>query len=163
MTAATMVIAASALLACALVAGVFFAFSSFIMQALARIPASHGIGAMQAINVVVINRWFLGLFFGGALLSLLAAGLAVSQWGSAAAICTVAGAALYLVGTFLVTVLGNVPLNDRLAAVTATDPRAAAVWAHYLRRWTIWNHVRTLGALAAAAAYLAGLLLSGAG
>ncbi len=158
-----MFIAASALLACALVAGVFFAFSSFVMRALARIPASHGIGAMQSINVVVINRGFLGVFFGGALLSLLAAGLAVPQWGSAAATCTLAGAALYLVGTFLVTVLGNVPLNDQLAAVPATDTRAAAVWARYLRRWTMWNHVRTVCALAAAAAYLAGLLLAGAG
>ncbi|MCZ4315838.1 DUF1772 domain-containing protein [Comamonadaceae bacterium G21597-S1] len=163
MTAAAMVIAASACLACARVAGEFFAFSRFVMQALARIPASHGIGAMQAISVVVINRSFRGLFFGGAPLSLLAAGLAVSQWGSAAAICTVAGADLYLVGTSLVMAFGNIPLNDRLAGVTATDPRAAAVWARDLRRWTRWNHVRTLCALAAAAAYLAGLLPSGAG
>ncbi len=59
-----------ALLGSALVGGVFFAFSSFVMKALARVPSSEGIGAMQSINVDVINPSFLGAFMGTALLSL---------------------------------------------------------------------------------------------
>ena len=43
------------------VGGVFFAFSSFVMAALARRPAHEGIAAMQSINVVVLNRSFLGV------------------------------------------------------------------------------------------------------
>jgi uncharacterized membrane protein len=39
-----------AALGCGLVAGVFFAFSTFVMKALARLPAEQGIAAMQAIN-----------------------------------------------------------------------------------------------------------------
>ena len=35
----------------ALVAGVFFAFSSFVMKVLARVPSAEGIAAMQSINV----------------------------------------------------------------------------------------------------------------
>ena len=58
-----------ALLGSALVGGVFFAFSSFVMKALARVPSSQGIAAMQSINVVVINPSFLGAFLGTALLS----------------------------------------------------------------------------------------------
>ena len=58
-----------ALLGSALVGGVFFAFSSFVMKALARMPSSEGIAAMQSINVVVINPAFLGAFIGTALLS----------------------------------------------------------------------------------------------
>ena len=69
MTMLTAFITPLALLACAVVAGVFFTFSSFVMKALAQLPASHGIGAMQSINVVVINRGFLGVFLGGAVLS----------------------------------------------------------------------------------------------
>jgi len=38
-----------------LIAGAFFAFSTFVMGALGRLPAAHGIAAMQSINVVVIN------------------------------------------------------------------------------------------------------------
>ncbi|TBR24737.1 MAG: hypothetical protein EPO10_25145, partial [Reyranella sp.] len=51
-----------------LVAGIFYAFSSFVMGALGRLPPGHGIEAMQAINVVVINRSFMLAFFGTALL-----------------------------------------------------------------------------------------------
>ena len=47
-----------------LVGGVFFAFSAFVMKALAELPAAQGIQAMQRINVVVLNPLFLGVFVG---------------------------------------------------------------------------------------------------
>ncbi len=46
------------------IGGVFFAFSNFVMPALARIAPAEGIHAMQAINVTVLNRLFLGTFMG---------------------------------------------------------------------------------------------------
>jgi uncharacterized membrane protein len=51
----------------ALIAGTFFAFSTFVMRALAKLPAREGIGAMQSINLVVINPLFLGAFIGTAI------------------------------------------------------------------------------------------------
>ena len=60
-----------------------------------------------------------------------------------------------------VTALGNVPLNDQLAAVSATDPGALDVWERYLGRWTMWNHVRTAAAMAAALLYSLGLMQNG--
>jgi len=68
------------------------------------------------------------------------------------------GAISYFVGTFLITMFGNVPLNDRLAAVSATDPGAARFWIHYLKRWTTWNHIRTVAAMVAARLYTLGLM-----
>lgn len=55
-------------LGCGLMAGVFFAFSTFVMKALGALPPAQGIAAMQSINVAVINRWFMAAFFGTALL-----------------------------------------------------------------------------------------------
>ena len=147
-----------ALLGSALVAGVFFAFSSFIMKALARVPSNEGIAAMQSINVVVINRSFLGAFMGTAAISLGIAVAAVVGWGTEAAPWFLAGGVLYVVGTFLVTIAGNVPLNDRLAAVDAADPEAVPVWEHYLDRWTFLNSVRTAAALAAVLMFTIGLM-----
>jgi uncharacterized membrane protein len=147
-----------ALLGCGLVGGIFFAFSSFVMKALARLPFAEGIGAMQSINVVVLNPSFLGAFFGTALLSLGAAGLALSAWGLSYAPFFLGGALLYLAGTFLVTAFGNVPLNNELAAISATDPKAHQVWERYVTRWTILNHVRTIAAMVAALLYCLGLL-----
>jgi uncharacterized membrane protein len=63
-----------------------------------------------------------------------------------------------LVGTILVTMLGNVPLNDQLAALAGTDPGAREVWEHYLDRWTMWNHVRTAAAMVAALLFTLGLM-----
>jgi uncharacterized membrane protein len=155
------IVGTMALLGSALVGGIFFAFSSFIMKALADVPAAEGIGAMQSINVVVINPSFLGAFFGTAVLSLVAGGLALAGWGRPSASFFLGGALFYLVGTILVTMFGNVPLNNQLADVTATDHGTREVWEHYLHRWTMWNHVRTAAAMIAALLYTLGLMQNG--
>ena len=106
------VVGATAMLGSALVGGIFFTFSSFVMKALARVPSAEGIGAMQSINVVVLNPSFLGLFIGTAVVSLGAGGLAFAGWGRPFAPFFLGGALFYLVGTFLVTGMGNVRARD---------------------------------------------------
>ena len=152
------VVGTMSLLGSALVGGIFFAFSSFIMKALAGVPSAAGIRAMQSINIVVINPSFLRAFFGTAVLSLVAGGLAVASWGSPTASYFLGGALFYLVGTILITMFCNVPLNDQLAAMSATDPGTREVWEHYLDRWVMWNHVRTAAAMVAALLYILGLI-----
>jgi uncharacterized membrane protein len=147
-----------AMLGSALIGGVFYAFSSFIMKALARVPTEEGIAAMQSINVVVLNKSFLGTFLGTAVISMLVAGLAIKGWGAPSSKWFLAGALLYFIGTFVLTGLGNVPLNEQLAAVTATDDDAVTVWEHYLDRWTLLNTVRTVAATAAAFSFTVGLM-----
>jgi uncharacterized membrane protein len=139
-----------AALGSALIGGVFFGFSTFIMRALARLPTAAGIAAMQQINVAVINPWFLVPFVGTAVAGAALAGWGVVVWGEGEARWRAVGGALYVVGTFLVTIRFNVPLNDALAAVAPEEERAVAVWEDYLVRWTWWNHVRTVAAIAAA-------------
>ena len=136
-----------------LIAGVFFAFSSFVMKALSRIPASEGIAAMQSINVAVLNPVFLSVFVGTAVASGIAILFSWLRWNQPDAIYLLAGGLLYLIGTFLVTMVFNVPRNDALAAVAPTAPESAKLWASYLSSWTAWNHVRTVAALAAAASF----------
>ena len=118
------VVGTTALLGSALVGGIFYSFSSFVMKALARVPPAEGIGAMQSINVVVLNLSFLGVFIGTTVVSLGTGGLALAGWDRPSAPFFLGGALFYVVGTFLVTGLKNVPLNDQLAAVSATDPAA---------------------------------------
>ena len=158
MNLVTIIAIVIALLGSALLGGIFFAFSSFVMKALARVPSAEGIAAMQSINLVVLNPSFLGAFLGTAVISLLVAVLAVKGWESPSAPWLVAGALLYLVGTFLLTGLGNVPLNNQLAAVQANDPAAIKVWEHYLDWWTLLNSVRTVAAMCAALMFTVGLI-----
>jgi uncharacterized membrane protein len=140
-----------------LVAGIFFAFSAFIMSALGRLSPAGGISAMQSINVVVLNPLFFSVFFGTAAASLALAIAALIGWSNASAPYLLAGSLLYLVGTILVTIAFNVPLNNRLASVTPGSSEGAAVWTRYLSAWTAWNHVRTAASLAAAASFIMAL------
>lgn len=140
-----------------LVAGVFYAFSTFVMKALGRLPAGQGIAAMQSINIVVINPWFMAALFGTALLCL--AVLVLSLQGEAPAGLPVAGGLLYVLGTIGVTMAFNVPRNNSLAGMNPATAEAAALWTDYLSAWTRWNHVRTLAALAASAAFTVALAL----
>lgn len=148
-------LAIGAALGSGLVAGIFFAFSTFVMRALGRLAPREGIMAMQAINVAVINPWFLGVFLGTALLCLGLGGVALAGLDRPGALPALAGAGLYLLGTILVTVLGNVPLNDALARIAPDSEEGESVWARYRVVWTRWNHLRTAAAVAATACFLA--------
>ena len=145
-------------LGCGLIAGVFFAFSSFVMPALARIAPPQGIVAMQAINVVVLNRWFLGVFLGSALGCAVLGASALLNWSEPGAGLSLAGALLYLIGTLLVTRAFNIPRNDALAAVAAESAEGLRLWLRYVPEWTFYNHVRGLAALAAAGCFILALL-----
>jgi uncharacterized membrane protein len=146
-------------LGCGLIAGFFFAFSVFVMKALASLPPAQGIAAMQSINVTVLNPWFLGAFFGTAVACILLAVTAFVTWHKPAAPYLLVGSVLYLVGTVLVTIAFNVPRNEKLAAVDPTSTGAIEIWAEYVTSWTTWNHVRTAAALAAAASLTVALCL----
>lgn len=145
-----------ATLGAGLIAGVFFAFSTFVMRALRRLPPREGIVAMQSINIAVINPLFLGVFLGTALLCIVCAMGAAMGWGAGAG-WMLAGSGLYFGGTFLVTMLFNVPLNNGLAILTPGDASAGDHWTRYVRRWTAWNHVRTVAAILATAAFVLAL------
>jgi uncharacterized membrane protein len=138
-------------LACGAVGGAFFGFSTFVMGALARLPAAQGIAAMQTINVVVLNPWFMTPFVGTAAASALLIVSALFGWGDADGTFLLLGAALYLVGTFGVTMAFNVPRNDALATVDPDSAEGATIWSRYVPSWTAWNTVRTVAALAAVA------------
>jgi uncharacterized membrane protein len=133
-----------------LVAGTFFAFSSFIMAALGHLGVKDGATAMQAINRVILSSAFLPVLFGTGLLAAALTVLALLAPNAAGRTAVLAVGLLYLLGVIAVTVVANVPMNDRLAA------DGAAFWPGYARRWTAWNHLRTAAALAATALYATG-------
>jgi uncharacterized membrane protein len=141
------------------IGGVFFAFSNFVMPALARIAPAEGIRAMQAINVTVLNRLFLGTFMGTGLLSIAAIVVALLRWDGLGSLCAVLGGVTYVLGSILVTMRGNVPLNNALMRVTQADVLGEATWRGYVRDWARWNHVRTIACFIAMALFMLALIL----
>ena len=136
---------------CGLVGGVFFAFSTFVMPALARLPAPAGIAAMQSIDVTAVRPPLMLALFGTAAVCVILAIVAVSGGPRPAALEVVSACLLYVVGNVVVTMVCNVPLNDALARTDPASLDGARLWAAYLETWTAWNHVRTVTALVAAA------------
>lgn len=130
--------------------GMLFVFSNAVMGALGRLPAAAAIRTMQAINELVINPLFLTALFAPALL-----GLGVGLGGGHPA--TLIGGALYAVGVVGVTMLGNVPLNNRLARHDPDAPDAAALWQAYARPWLRFNHLRSAVAVLASAVLMIGV------
>jgi len=134
---------------CGLVSGIMLAFSLSVMRALRRLPPNQGIAAMQAMNKAILNPVFSLVFVGTLASCVVLAGTALFSDVSGAG-WRFAGALMYIAGAFLVTVIVNVPMNNRLAAVDASSPEGAVVWQRYLARWTAWNHLRAVAAALAA-------------
>ncbi|MGB0055308.1 MAG: anthrone oxygenase family protein [Methyloceanibacter sp.] len=128
------------------IGGLFFAFSAFVMTALGRLPPAGGISAMQSINVAVLNPLFPGTFFGTAILCVaLAIAALVSRFGAGAGYL-LAGSLNYFVGSILVTMICNVPLNNKLASVKPDSTEGKTVWTHFLcgRHGTMCERPRRL-------------------
>lgn len=132
-----------------LAGGVFFAFSSFIMPALRRLPSGQGIAAMQSINKQAPTPAFMTLLFGTAALS---AGLgihAVVNRDEPQALFLGTGSLTYL-ASIVMTAGFHIPRNNTLDAVDAGAPESARYWTTYVSQWTAGNHVRTLTCAASA-------------
>jgi uncharacterized membrane protein len=140
------------------VGGVFFAFSNFVMAALARLPVPSGIAAMNSINVTVITPTFMTALFGTGLICLVLIAAVFFGWSQSGSYWLLAGAVIYVVGNPIVTMAFNVPLNDALAAVDPASANGAAVWANHLNQWVMWNHVRTVTAIVAMACFIMALI-----
>ncbi len=146
-----------AALASGLVAGVFLAFSTFVVQGLDRNPPAVALAAMQGINASAPHPLFMLPLFVGPLVGLAAAASALGGDGDVADAWVVVGAVAGFVPA-LMTAGYHVPRNNALDRVDPEAPDAATAWARYVREWVGGNHVRTLGGLASAAALTVALV-----
>src|SRR4051812_25035697 len=140
-----------------LVAGVFCGFSTFVMRGLASLPPAQGVAAMNAINVTAVMPAFMLVFVGSAVLCAVLAVVTFVLWPDDGRVALLVGSALYLFGSFGVTMVANVPRNDTLAKLDPGTPEAAAYWPSYIREWTFWNHVRMVASAGSAVAYVLAL------
>jgi uncharacterized membrane protein len=146
---------------CGLMAGLYFAFSTFIMTALRRLGQAQGIEAMNSMNSTIVRSMFMPVFLGTTLSSLTLAIYGLVNNDEPGAIVMLTGGLIYMLGMFVCTMACNVPLNNALAAADPTSKASAPVWSRYLRFWTLWNHVRTISSIAATALYVVAISMRG--
>ncbi len=134
-------IVAMAITGAGVVTGLLFAFSNFVMRALEDLPLEHGMFAMQRINERIINPIFLMFFIGTPVLCLITIVLSAMEPSISRHAYFLAGAVVYLLGPFGITMFFNVPLNNKLAGTALRE--SAEVWPLYRKKWQCWNHIRT--------------------
>lgn len=141
--------------ACGLVSGVFLTFSDFVMRSLNGAGTPAGVEVMQAINREVFRSVFIVLLLGMSALSPVLIGYAYLHTAGPVATWVIAGGTVYLIGVFGVTLVFNVPMNNRLEAQEHAGAEAAAYWTDtYVPRWTFWNAVRAVASAGAAICFL---------
>lgn len=138
----------------ALVAGVFKAFPEFIMSRLFLARPAAGIESMQQINRTVLRTEFVAALISIAVFSSLFALYALFVFEEASRIVIALAAIVYVPSVFIVTIKGNVPMNQRLDKLDFQTADAESYWSEYVVRWTKLNHVRTLGSILTAGLYL---------
>jgi uncharacterized membrane protein len=104
-----------------LMAGLFVAFSTFLMKALGSLPADEGIRTMQAINTFIVRPSFLIVFLGTAVLLLVAVYLSLGEQVSGYIIAATLSYIFMCLGS---TIAFNVPLNNRLDGCDSEERKA---------------------------------------
>jgi uncharacterized membrane protein len=128
----------AATVAAGLQAGTYYTWASGVMPGLARTDDHTFTSSMNHINVAIVNPVFMLSFLGAPAL----AAASVAATTGNARVWAIAGLACAL-GTVAVTAMGNVPLNDALAAGGSR--------ADFETAWVRWNVVRTATSTAALA------------
>ena len=125
-----------------LVAGLFYIFSICIMKALNEQPPKQAILAMQSINKIILAPNFFLVFFGTPILC--AVVLILGLMSNEATNYTLAyvAAVIYILGSFGVTIIKNVPMNNILRDLNLKGEENVEYWQTYFNNWTFWNHIR---------------------
>ena len=134
----------------ALIAGLFYSYSCSVMPGLAKMGDKEFVAGMNAINVAIINPVFMLSFMGTAILLPLSTYLEYRAFAGARFYLLLAASIFYLIGTFGVTMFGNVPLNDALARINANTATAEELYHQRMTfegTWNKLNSIRTIASL----------------
>lgn len=124
----------------AIQAGLFFIFSNTIMNVLKDYKMHEGREVMVRINKEIQNPLFLAIFFSPLIIIIVSIIFHPSIFDRWVIISFIT----YFIGSLLVTILFNVPMNRRLDVNKNMEN-----WNNYVRQWTLWNHVRTISSVLA--------------
>lgn len=143
---------ALALLASALIAGLYYAYSCSVNPGLGKLPDAGYLLAMQSINKAIQNPLFFASFFGALVLLPWSAYLSYHPAPSSRFYFLLAAALVYTLGSFAVTLVGNVPLNNTLEAFKVEGAGEAALRSARLafeQRWNNLHSIRTIASITA--------------
>lgn len=139
----------SALLLTGLSAGLFFAWQVSVIPGTKQVQDLTYLETMQSINRAIINPAFFLVFFGALITSGLASYYNYNTNPLTFRLLLSAFIA-YAVGTFGVTAMGNVPLNNELDILEISrlsSQKVSEFRSHYENKWNKLHFIRTVFAV----------------
>ncbi|PTX62111.1 putative membrane protein [Kordia periserrulae] len=135
-----------AVLLTGLSAGLCFTWTNAVTPGIGRLDNVSYLQAFQAMNRAIINPTFMVVFFGAFIAQL----VSVILWKNASStiiLLLIAATLLYFFGLVIVTIFGNVPLNELLDQTNIAN--ASAEELQQLRnqfevRWNRFHFIRTI-------------------
>jgi len=151
----------AAVLTTGLIAGLFYGYDCSVIRGLGNLPDDQYVSAFQSINKAILNPYFFTGFM-GALVLLPAATLTSLKSDSMTPFFLLLTATLiYAAGVFGVTVIGNVPLNEKLEqfdTLRSNSTATALARRQFEATWNTWHRIRTIASIVCFALALASLI-----
>ncbi|MGY6647957.1 anthrone oxygenase family protein [Wenyingzhuangia sp. IMCC45574] len=125
-------------------AGLFYAWEVSVIPGTKRINDVAYIQVMQSINRAIINPAFMMVFLGTFFVQL----FCLYQYrGTSLFVVILIATLVYFLGTILVTILGNVPLNNALDLLSLENISIAELTEYrteYQSKWNLYHKLRTV-------------------
>jgi len=135
-----------------LTAGIFYCWSVSVTRGLAALPDKEYIICFQSLNRAILNPLFFTCFLGSAVLLPASAWQQYAQPVPLRCWLLLAAALVYIFGVIVVTMAGNVPMNDSLDAFNAASATATEIAdkrAGFESPWNSLNNIRTVACVIA--------------
>ncbi len=149
MTTLNILIFLSALLS-GLVAGLFYGYDCSVIKGLGKLGDKEYLSAFQSINKAILNPYFFVSFIGCLLVLPVTAWISFNQAPGICFYLLLSAAVVYIVGVFAVTIFGNVPLNEQVAALDLNSlpgKDMAEIRRNFENKWNFLHHIRTAASI----------------
>ncbi len=133
-----------------LIAGLLFGYACSVNLGLHYLSDAGYVKAMQAINIKIQNVYFFTVFIGILFLMPASAWLSFSAINKTAFYFLLVATLIYFAGTFGITIFGNIPLNNQMAAIdlaTINNETLSAFRNHFESLWNTYHFIRTLASI----------------
>ncbi len=130
-----------------LMAGIFFTWTNAVTPGIGKLKDIEYLSALQSMNRVILNPVFYLIFICPILTLPLTTILNYNSQSSLVFILLLVATTLYLTGAFVITIIGNIPLNNLLHKNDLVDfslKNALNLRNRIEEKWNNYNLVRTI-------------------
>ena len=135
-----------------IMAGIFFIWTNAVKPGIGKLNDMGYLSAFQSMNRVILNPTFIGIFIAPVILIPLATFLHFDIFPVYKFWMLLAATLFYWIGTFGVTIRGNIPLNDILDKTNLDNispEQAKSLRERIENKWNSFNLIRTLTSVCA--------------